>query len=49
MGDGNVSGVWNGDGYFSKISLGILESVDGDNIELGGKMSCSVLESVVSL
>jgi hypothetical protein len=49
IGAGDVSGVWNGDECFSKISLGVLESVDGDDNELGGKLSCSELKSVGGL
>jgi hypothetical protein len=49
MGGGDVSGVWNGDDCFSKISLDVLESVDGDDTELGGRMSCSELEFGVGL
>jgi hypothetical protein len=49
IGGGDVSGVWNGDEHFSKISLGVLASVDGDDSELGSKMSWSELESVASL
>ena len=47
MGAGDVLGVWNGDDCFSKISLDVLESVDGDDTELGGRMlaECLVLSS----
>jgi hypothetical protein len=49
MGGGDVAGVWDEDECFLKILLGVLESVDGDDIELGGKMFWSELESVAGL